>query len=391
MECHNHPDREAVANCSLCGKAVCAECSMEIGGNIYCKDCINEIITKNFGEKEAEESKAPEAAYAEEEIYEPITPIQAEEREIEEEALKTVEKAPENYETDYEYETEYVETYEEDGAEDSYYENPEPIPEPEPEYREQERKLKAKAKSTQPPIEPIHTGDIDEDYYYEPRPSETPSNELEAKYERYLEDLYYDEEEGDVVPPELLEEVEEVPPKSRAPKGKRRRKKQAKKQRAQYDEAPRRQIPREESGEYYINPRDEYEEDFIVPSHNRRRAPQRDAESYEELKRRIERNYELEQQSKKRGRFRRSKKSKYDYDDYELENIQEMHRYPVEEESEKLSIVEIILAIILIILIILLILYVIYLFRLSGDYSGFIEALTGLVQNPGEFINHVLN
>ena len=52
MECHNHPDREAVANCAFCGKAVCPECSMEIGGNIYCKDCINEIITKSFGEKD---------------------------------------------------------------------------------------------------------------------------------------------------------------------------------------------------------------------------------------------------------------------------------------------------------------------------------------------------
>ena len=391
MECHNHPDREAVANCAFCGKAVCPECSMEIGGNIYCKDCINEIITKSFGEKEAKEDIAPKETMTKEpaevfEPIEPITPIQAEEREVEAETLKP--------ETDYEYETEYVETYEEDGAEDSYYENPDPIPEPVPEYREQERKLKPQAKSTQPPIEPIHTGDIDEDYYYEPRPSEAPSNELEAKYERYLEDLYYDEEE-EVVPPELLDEVEEVPPRSRAPKGKRRRKKQAKKERAAYDEAPRqrpRNYPREDDGEYYINPRDEYEEDFIVPSHNRRRAPQRDAESYEELKRRIERNYELEQQSKKRGRFRRSKKSKYDYDDYdELENIQEMHRYPVEEESEKLSIVEILLAIILIILIILLVLYVIYLFRLSGDYSGFIEALMGLVQNPGEFITNVMN
>ena len=399
MECHNHPDREAVANCAFCGKAVCPECSMEIGGNIYCKDCINEIIIKSFGEKEAKEDIAPKETMTKEpaevfEPIEPITPIQAEEREVEAETLKPVEKAPENFETDYEYETEYVETYEEDGAEDSYYENPDPIPEPVPEYREQERKLKPQAKSTQPPIEPIHTGDIDEDYYYEPRPSEAPSNELEAKYERYLEDLYYDEEE-EVVPPELLDEVEEVPPRSRAPKGKRRRKKQAKKERAAYDEAPRqrpRNYPREDDGEYYINPRDEYEEDFIVPSHNRRRAPQRDAESYEELKRRIERNYELEQQSKKRGRFRRSKKSKYDYDDYdELENIQEMHRYPVEEESEKLSIVEILLAIILIILIILLVLYVIYLFRLSGDYSSFIEALMGLVQNPGEFITNVMN
>ena len=308
-------------------------------------------------------------------------------------AIQGIEPIEADLETDFEYETEYVETYEEDGDEDSYYENPEPIPEPEPEYREQERKLKAKPQPSRPPIEPIHTGDIDEDYYYEPVPSETPSNELEAKYERYLEDLYYDEEE-DVVPPELLEEVVEEPPRSRAPKGKRRRKKQAKKAREEYYEEPRRQRPRDyprDDGEYYINPRDEYEEDFIVPSHNRRRAPQRDAESYEELKRRIERNYELEQQSKKRGRFRRSKKSKYDYDDYELENIQEMHRYPVEEESEKLSFTEILLAIILIILILLLILYVIYLFRLSGDYAGFIEALMGLVQNPGEFITNVLN
>lgn len=396
MECHNHPDREAVANCSFCGKAVCPECSVEIGGNVYCKDCLNDIIAKSMVAEEAmaDSPKAAEVVEEPADTFEPITPIQAEERQVAEEIAKPVDKAPENFETDYEYETAYVETYEEDGDEDSYYENPEIIPEPVPEYREQERKLKAKPQPTKPPIEPIHTGDIDEDYYYEPVPSETPSNELEAKYERYLEDLYYDEEE-DVVPPELLEEVVEEPPRSRAPKGKRRRKKQAKKERAAYEEAPRRQRPRDyprDDGEYYINPRDEYEEDFIVPSHNRRRAPQRDAESYEELKRRIERNYELEQQSKKRGRFRRSKKSKYDYDDYdELENIQEMHRYPVEEESEKLSFTEILLAIILIILILLLILYVIYLFRLSGDYAGFIEALTGLVQNPGEFITNVLN
>ena len=82
-----------------------------------------------------------------------------------------------------------------------------------------------------------------EDYYYEPIPTETPSNELEAKYERYLEDLYYDEEEEDVVPPELLEEIKEETPKSKAPKGnKRRRKKQAGKEVYDgYDKAPRRQ------------------------------------------------------------------------------------------------------------------------------------------------------
>ena len=401
MECHNHPDREAVANCSVCGKAVCPECSMEIAGNIYCKDCVNEIVTKSIMEKSNQEPSAPktlakevEGEAVEEPVaviepIDPITPIQEEEEVI----AKPIEKAPENFETDFEYETEYVETYEEDGAEDSYYENPEPIPEPEPEYKEHQRKLEQEAIEKQKPIEPIHTEDIDEDFYIE-EPAKAPSNELEAKYERYLEDLYYDEEEKieDVIPQELLDEAEETP-KSMPPKGRRTRRPRPEAE-DEYYEGPRRQRPQNypprDSGEYYINPREEvYDDDYIVPSHNR---PRRDAESYEELKRRIERNYEMEQEKKKRGRFRRSKKSKRDYDD-ELENIQEMHRFPdeYEEESGKITITEIILAIILILLIIALILYVMYLFRLSGDYSSFIDALLGLVQNPGEFVNNILN
>ena len=107
MECHNHPDREAVANCAFCGKAVCPECSMGFGEK------------ETLAKKPAAEIEEPADNF---EPIEPITPIQSEEREAEEEALKIVEKAPENFETDYEYETEYVETYEEDGAEDSYYE-----------------------------------------------------------------------------------------------------------------------------------------------------------------------------------------------------------------------------------------------------------------------------
>ena len=298
MECNNHPDREAVANCSVCGKAVCQDCCMEIAGKIYCKDCVNDIVTKSIMEKAAQESdvspketlaKPKEEAVGISKPIETITPIQAEE--VEEEIVKPIEKAPENFETDYEYETEYVETYEEDGAEDSYYENPEFIPEPEPEYKEHERKLKREALAKKAPIEPIHTEDIDEDYYYEePIPTKTPSNELESKYERYLEDLYYDEEE-DVIPQELLDEVEEAPRKSRRRQRRRPR--------------PQNYRP-DESDEYYINPRDEgYDDELIVPSHSRNR---REAESYEELKRRIERNYEMEQEKKKRGRFRRSKK-----------------------------------------------------------------------------------
>ena len=123
MECHNHPDREAVANCSFCGKAICPECSVEIGGNVYCKDCLNDIIAKTMVQEEAMADSPKETVEKVEEpedIFEPITPIQAEERQVAEEIAKPVDKAPENFETDYEYETAYVETYEEDGDEDSY-------------------------------------------------------------------------------------------------------------------------------------------------------------------------------------------------------------------------------------------------------------------------------
>ena len=58
MECHNHPDKEAVANRSICGKAVCQDCTMEIAGQIYCKDCVNDIVTKSIMEKAVKETEA---------------------------------------------------------------------------------------------------------------------------------------------------------------------------------------------------------------------------------------------------------------------------------------------------------------------------------------------
>ena len=400
MECYNHPDREAVTTCSVCGKAVCQECSMEIAGNVYCKDCVNQIVAQSMMEKT--NNKAPqdtlEANVEEEIIEEPvetITPLKQEE--VEEIIPAAPEKPAENYEPEYEYETEYVETYDDDGMEDSYYEDPEIIPEPEPEYKERERVLKKQA-AEEEIIEPIHKNakeefiDSMEADFYDEEPSETPSNELEAKYEKYLEDLYYDEEE------ELGEEVYE------APKTQKRSKPRAPQRDDVYYDEDHKTSPRNYSnqGEYYINPReDEFEDEYITPKQGRKEIQNQEAESYEELKRRIERNYAKEQEAKQNRRFRRSKKSKkakkpkkqkrpdYEYD--ELENIQEMHGFPEEYEEDKIGIIDIILAIILILLIILLILYVIYLFRLNGEYFSFLDSLLGLTQDPASYLSNVLN
>jgi hypothetical protein len=42
VNCYYHPDREAVAVCSVCKKPLCKECARESNGKIYCADCLQE-------------------------------------------------------------------------------------------------------------------------------------------------------------------------------------------------------------------------------------------------------------------------------------------------------------------------------------------------------------
>ena len=39
MQCHVHPEVEAVGACVACGKGVCTECAVTVGGKTYCQDC----------------------------------------------------------------------------------------------------------------------------------------------------------------------------------------------------------------------------------------------------------------------------------------------------------------------------------------------------------------
>jgi hypothetical protein len=40
MNCANHADVQATAYCRTCGKALCANCTRDVRGVIYCEDCI---------------------------------------------------------------------------------------------------------------------------------------------------------------------------------------------------------------------------------------------------------------------------------------------------------------------------------------------------------------
>jgi hypothetical protein len=40
IKCVIHPDREAVGSCCNCSRYVCPECKADIGGQIYCNQCL---------------------------------------------------------------------------------------------------------------------------------------------------------------------------------------------------------------------------------------------------------------------------------------------------------------------------------------------------------------
>ncbi len=41
MQCYFHPESEAIATCTACGKAVCQSCSVEVSGKINCRQCVS--------------------------------------------------------------------------------------------------------------------------------------------------------------------------------------------------------------------------------------------------------------------------------------------------------------------------------------------------------------
>lgn len=46
MNCKNHPASEAVYVCRYCGRAICLECTVELNGKNYCKECLAKVVNK---------------------------------------------------------------------------------------------------------------------------------------------------------------------------------------------------------------------------------------------------------------------------------------------------------------------------------------------------------
>ena len=320
MECYYHPERDGTDQCAICGKSICKECGLEIAGKIYCKECLEKIVGLGIDNNAQSEPQvaANEPARlnkqpVEESIYQP---------------QETIEPVPEIKQISDDSPYNIKDTTYSAGPESSYISESEVAQqvqvEPEPQISQNEIQPETiqQVDNSQDFIYPDHS--------YEPQPT-SARVELEDKYEKYLDDLYFDEAE---VPlnQQLAKDEEEFGSLTRRP----------------------------------YEPR--VEEDNL-------KEKARKPETPEEMEARIRAEILAEKDGKKR---RGDKKKK--------ENI---HNLNYQDEKEPMGVVDILLTIILIIIILVVIYYLIYIFVLHSTYPTFIDAIYAL-GNPQNVINNIL-
>ena len=320
MECYYHPERDGTDQCAICGKSICKECGLEIAGKIYCKECLEKIVGLGIDNKAQSEPQvvANEPARlnkqpVEESVYQP---------------QETIEPVPEIKQISDDSPYNIKDTTYSAGPESSYISESEVAQqvqvEPEPQISQNEIQPETiqQVDNSQDFIYPDHS--------YEPEPT-SARVELEDKYEKYLDDLYFDEAE---VPldQQLAKDEEEFGSLTRRP----------------YE-------PRVEETTLKEKPRK--------------------PETPEEMEARIRAEILAEKDGKKR---RGGKKKK--------ENI---HNLNYQDEKEPMGVVDILLTIILIIVILVVIYYLIYIFILHSTYPTFIDAIYAL-GNPQNVINNIL-
>ena len=320
MECYYHPERDGTDQCAICGKSICKECGLEIAGKIYCKECLEKIVglgidnnAQNEPQVAAKEPARLNKQPVEESIYQP---------------QETIEPAPEIKQISDDSPYNIKDTTYSAGPESSYISESEVA---------QQVQIEPEPQISQNEIQPETIQQVDNsqdfiypDHSYEPQPT-SARVELEDKYEKYLDDLYFDEAE---VPldQQLAKDEEEFGSLTRRP----------------------------------YEPR--VEEDNL-------KEKARKPETPEEMEARIRAEILAEKDGKKR---RGGKKKK--------ENI---HNLNYQDEKEPMGVVDILLTIILIIVILVVIYYLIYIFILHSTYPTFIDAIYAL-GNPQNVINNIL-
>ena len=347
MECYYHPSRESTDNCAICGKSICKECGLEIAGKVYCKECLEKIVglsLSNTPEPAPEPPKQEPVRLQREEQPEVQIEMANLTREPPAETQKIADDSPYNIKDNIQYEG---------GLESSYQEVPPVREAPEPPVMEEPEIVPQKpvenVREEYIPQEPVRQARNEYDYAEQPQaqksqdyiypdhsyqPQETSARRsLEDKYERYLDDLYFDEE----------------------------------------DEVPlNEQLARDEA-KFGSLTKNEYK-----PRKNREIIEEED-----ELERRIREELMREKQEKEqaKGGLLRRKKTQ------QVPEQEKIHNFEYEDEKEPLGVVDILLTINLVIVILVVLYYIVYLFFLSSTYPTFIDAIMGL-KDPGTLISN---
>ena len=314
MECYYHPGRESTDNCAICGKSICKECGLEIAGKIYCKECLEKIVGIGI-ENNAEVPKTQvdrNLSYPEQE-RKPIT--------------ETI------YETQYD-KKDYI-------PKNNQIDEIRPFSEDSP-YNVRDNINQSISRSETPQSREVETpqneyntaheriNESSQDYIY-PDPNLNQQTNVEDKYEKYLDDLYYDENELPL--DEQLAKDEE-----------------------QYGSLTHRP--------YHPRSEESIEKEKL--------AKKPKMETPEEMEARI--RAEILAESKGKGKIRDS-------------NI---HNLKYQDEKEPMNAVDIVLTIVLIIIILIVIYYIIYILTLQFIYPTFMDAIYGL-SNPQNVINNILS
>lgn len=331
MECYYHPERESTDTCAICGKSICKECGLEIAGKIYCKECLEKIVGLGI------ENKASEPAQSEP-VQEPVRtePVRLEKQPDEASIYQTqnvaeevppAPEAPEVKQISDDSPYNIKDNIEYSGGLESSYESQveQPPISQEPQITQNEPAPQIEEIPQQAPDESAEY--IYPDHSYEPAPT-SARMELEDRYEKYLDDLYFDE---DVPLGEQLAKDEE-----------------------QYGSLTRKEYPTRE-------------ETLLKDG----RKAHKD-ETPEEMEARIR----AEILAEKEGGKKRGKDS--------------IHNLNYQDEKEPMGVVDILLTVVLVIVILVVIYYLIYVFILAPAYPTFMDAIYALT-NPQNVINNILS
>ncbi|MDO5848165.1 MAG: hypothetical protein Q4P18_01370 [Methanobrevibacter sp.] len=403
MECQNHPGRESTKTCDICGKSICDECSIELAGQTYCKDCLENIVGGSKKESTPEpivkEQSISETiqemdnAYANNEhdyFEEPQAPSFKSEIPNRENILEDVlgNDSQKSMYSQYDEPQFASQSYSEPQTQFDFNEpinsNPYDInPKVEESY------YAPKDTQINPYQENVQQNNFDDGFIYPDHTYEPPEIQgyhNEPNYDSYLDDLYFDEP-NIPLSEQLAKDEENFGSLTKNPYEPVERTQYAetiyepvdksKYTENMYEQQYVQNDPYAPNSPYQQQPGELQRESFLDINNVTYNNPQGDyippRQHYPQQ------NEHYGQPSIRQGPndagMRPSTRS--------IRNI------PTEKQKEPIGAVDILLTIILIILIIVVVFYIVYIFLLSSSYPTFLDAIYGL-SNPSAFFSNLI-